>query len=444
MKLLLISNKSNENLKIINSKNIVNKQEIYTSQILEIVKGKEIRFDVLVILDSGIDISLVQLKDKLMEFEKIYPNKQIVIFTNNLEIKYKLYKYKVYFQENIRVSQKDYDNFFHNIQKHNVTSIRDIVIEEEIDVHREEDDIIKCNVNKGERNSIFSKMFKKSKGSIEEIEAVDKFKYMSKGISRIVSITGHRGSGVTSTTINLAYEAAKRDLSTIIIDLDIFNRTTNLYFSEFMRQSERDEHIAASLVKCLAKPQDYKNNACPLGNKLWITSLAYDFEDKHLINQFYTYTKLINMLTVFRQSFNLVIIDMPFDVLKQFSEIIPNIDAFALCTHNSQYSIITNLRNMSNGLTNEYIGYLNAKAKLIITKYNDRAQYEGEFFTPDKVSEIYNSDLCEELSVKMPIAGYIRYSEEFDVQIENDIPIVETSNEFKGFYSNILLRIMEG
>lgn len=446
MELLLVGGKINElpYIKVAHNTNIINKQALYTSQLLGIAEEGQVKFDGVVILEQGINQSLEELKTDLELFSRAYA-KPVMILTNSLELKLKLSDWQVYFIEKLRISQNDYDKFFEHItyKKPLVKekTLRSQPVQEVTSYMASTADVAE---EKKEKRSLFSRVFGKKTKEAEEESEDKKFKYISQGISRVVGITGHRGVGITSTAVNLAYEASKHNLSTVIVDLDIYNRTTNIYFSEFMRQAEMDEHMNASLVKCLAKPQDYKHCACYLKDKLWLTGLTYEYEDDRLLSQFYTAHKLINLITVLRQHFNLVVLDIPFEILKNFEEVIPNIDTFGLCVNNSQYSIITTLRNMGNCLSNENIGYLNAKSKLIITRYNDRVQYEGDFFTPERVSDLFASDLCEQLETKMPVAGYVRYHANFDEQIERDIPIVESDREFKEYYSNILLRILEG
>lgn len=446
MELLLVGGRINElpYIKVAHNKHIINKQTLYTSQLLEIASENNVKFDGIVILDQGIDQSLEEVKADLEMLKRTY-DKQVFVLTNNLELKLQLSNIQVHFVEKLRISQDEYDKFFEKITYERFivkeSNIRNEFIQEKA---KQVTYTPPVKEEKKEKRSLFSRVFSKKSKEVEEETEDKKFKYISQGISRVVGITGHRGVGITSTVVNLAYEASKRNLSTVIVDLDVYNRTTNIYFSEFMRQAELDEHMNASLIRCLAKPQDYKNCACYLKDKLWLTGLTYDYEDDRLLNQFYTVNKLINLITVLRQHFNLVLLDIPFEILKDFEEIIPNIDTFGLCVNNSQYSIITTLRNMGNSLSNENIGYLNAKSKLIITRYNDRVQYEGDFFTPERVSDLFASDLCEQLETKMQVAGYVRYDVSFDEQIERDIPIVETDREFKEYYSNILLRILEG
>lgn len=419
--------------KIPYKKSIINKSELSTKQVIEVLSQGQVKADYIVVLDEGIDEAFMTLVNRETE--------RLVVVTRDLRIKQKFSNLRIYFQEDICTSYEEYESILEEIIEDNKShQVSSKVTQQEITIEeRKEERVVK---EKKEHLSLFSK-FKRNKAK-EEVSEDTRFKSISSGISRIIAVTGHRGVGVTSTAVNLAYEAAKRELKTILIDLDTINRTTNLYFGEFIRQVEEDEYMAASLIRCLAKPQDYKNCACQIKPKLWLSTLAYDFNDERLMKQFCTSIKLMNLLTVLRQNFNLIILDLPMEQLGQFQEVIQNIDSFALCCNNSQYSIITTLRNMDTYLKNENIGYVNAKSKLVISRYNDHAHYEETFFTPDKVSELFASDLSDAMTIKMPIAGAISSDTDFDLQMEQDIPITESNMIFKNYYSSILLRMMEG
>lgn len=268
--------------------------------------------------------------------------------------------------------------------------------------------------------------------------------FISRGISRIVAITGHRGCGLTSTVVNLASEASKRGLSTIIIDLDIDYRSTNMYFSSFEEQTKRAEDINASLIRTLARPQDYVTTAFNIKDNLWITALGYEFNDLKLIGKFYNSNKLVGLLSVLRNKFNLVILDMPLDLCKVFKESLIHIDVFGLCVPNNLYAVLSTLRNVEVVLDEESAAYLNAKARVVVTKYNDRSRMQNEIFIPEKVNEVLASGLSDSFTYEMKLAGYVPYASNFDIQIETDVPLVNTSAVHEVAYGNILLRLMEG
>ncbi|WP_195571409.1 AAA family ATPase [Paenibacillus sp. 1001270B_150601_E10] len=300
---------------------------------------------------------------------------------------------------------------------------------------------------KEKKSSFLDRLLKKSK-NVTERTATDpltkELEKISRGMSRIVAITGHRGSGVTSTVVNVASEASKRGLSTIIIDLDIQYRTMNMYFNSFHERTKKDDMINASLIRTLARPQDYTTTTYHLKDNLCLTSLGYDFKDRLLIEQFYNSAKLISLLSLLRSKFNLILLDMPMDLCDSFRDILIHIDTFGLCVPNNIYAVLNTLKNMEVSLDNESIAYLNAKSKLVVTKYNDRSRFQQEQFTPESVSNVMTSGLLEPFMYETKVAGYVPYSQEFDGQIEADLPIVHTSKEHEHAYGSILLRLMEG
>lgn len=267
---------------------------------------------------------------------------------------------------------------------------------------------------------------------------------ISRGISRIVAVTGHRGSGVTSTAVNLASEAGRRGLSALIVDLDIDYRSMNMYFGGFHERTKRDEDINASLIRTLARPQDYTATAFPIRENLWLTGLGYEFDDPRLIGQFVTEARLTGLLSLLRNRFNLIVLDLPLDVLRKYQEIMIHIDSFGLCVPNDLYSVLSTLRNVENSLLKEQAVYLNAKSKLVVTKYNDRSRFQGDNFTPEAVSRVLTSGLMEDFTYEMKVAGHVPYSSDFDSQIESDVPLVHSSTHYERAYGNILLRLLEG
>ncbi|WP_314586798.1 hypothetical protein [Paenibacillus terrigena] len=303
------------------------------------------------------------------------------------------------------------------------------------------------NVEKEKRRSFLDCFKSKPKpGSV--IDATDRLskdiENISRGISRTVAITGHRGSGLTSTAVNIACEAGKRGLSAVIVDMDVEYRSTNMYFSRFHEQSQRHEELSASLIRSLARPQDYMTTAFNISDNLWLISLGYDFHDKRLMEQFYNNNKLIGLLSVLRTKFNLVILDMPMDLFRTFRESMIHMDMFGLCVSNNLHSILSTLRNVEGVLDQEGASYLNAKSKVIVTKYNDRSRFQREILTPDKVSEVMTSGLSDCFTYEMSVAGSVPYSNDFDSQIESDVPVVNANADYESAYGNILLRLMEG
>ncbi|WP_159081747.1 hypothetical protein [Paenibacillus sp. CAA11] len=299
-----------------------------------------------------------------------------------------------------------------------------------------------------EKKKSFFDRFKSKPQQEPVIQATDpltrEIANISRGISRIVAVTGHRGSGVTSTVVNLASEASRRGLSSIIIDMDVDYRSMNMYFSSFHERTKRSEEINASLIRTLARPQDYMTTAFNVKENMWLTGLGYDFHDGKLMSQFYNTAKLVGMLSLLRTKFNLVLLDLPLDLFRMFSDALIHIDLFGLCVPNNLHAVLSTIRNVETILDKENAHYLNAKSKIIVTQYNSLSRFQGDLFTPDKVGEVITSGLSEKFIYEMSIAGQVPYSPHFDSQIENDIPLVHSGSEYEKAFGQLLLRIMEG
>lgn len=306
----------------------------------------------------------------------------------------------------------------------------------------------KIDANELQKKSSFIDRFKFRNKNNEKAESTDKltkqFESMSRGISRVIAVTGHRGSGLTSTAVNLACEANKRGLSSIILDLDIKYRSTNMYFDKFAQIASKDETINTSLIKTLARPQDYMTTAYNVRENLWLSTLGYNFNDNKLVEHFYTGSKLIGLLSVLRHKFNLIVLDAPMDIFREFSEVLIHIDVFGLCVPNNLYSVISTIQNMNICLDTEKIAFLNAKSKLIVTKYNAQSRYQNDIFTANKVSEALTSGLNEFFTYDVDVAGVVPYGNDFDNQIETDIAVTDTNAVYEESFGKILLRLMEG
>jgi len=293
------------------------------------------------------------------------------------------------------------------------------------------------------KRSIIERFRKEKVIEAPALPAERDFEQISREISRVLAITGHRGAGVTSTAVNLAQIANDRNLSTILIDLDTVNCAINLYFSKYYEMAEKSLDIAFSLIRNLAKPQNYSINSCEINN-LYVVTLAYAFSDKELLERFYTPIKFINMLTVFRKHFQLCLLDMPMEVLGRFRESILYVDTFGLCVSNNLHSLTSTLRGLQYILTQEETELLFGKSKIIVSKFNERITIQDDFFSPEKVCDLLLELGETPLAGEFELAGYIPYHMGFDAQLETDIPIAASDAYMEKAYSDILLRMIKG
>ncbi|MDR2711608.1 MAG: ParA family protein [Clostridiales bacterium] len=261
--------------------------------------------------------------------------------------------------------------------------------------------------------------------------------------SKAIVFTGRRGSGITSTAVNIAIAANRRGLNTILVDLDVDYRSINLYFTDFIDQAEKDDAIAFSLVRLLAQPQSYQSAAVNVDG-LWLASLGYDFHDKRLLEQHFVEAKIIGLVSSLKHNFDLIVMDFPLDGLAKFPGLLNSVDVFGLCMENNIYSAFTTLRNIDIGFDDrESAPYFASKARLVVTKYNDESMYDDEIVTPEKLSElIVNEELSEDFAAELPVVGSVPYITWFGKQIERDISVMDLDNQMKQAYDGILLRLL--
>ena len=135
---------------------------------------------------------------------------------------------------------------------------------------------------------------------------------------------------------------------------------------------------------------------------------------------------------------------MPFEVLSKFKESILYIDDFGLCVSNNLYSLTATLRNAQKSFSQDELEALHSKSKIIVSKYNEQASIQGEFFSPEKVCELLLELNDTFYGSEFELAGYVPYIPDFDSQLETDIPVANTNAQMERAYSDILLRLIKG
>ncbi len=259
----------------------------------------------------------------------------------------------------------------------------------------------------------------------------------STNINRFIAVTGHRGSGVTSTAANLAVEASVQGLKTIIIDFDIDYKAMNLYFSKFGEEVNLNPELYNSLIKCLIKPESYEVNSCRINGNLLLTTLAYSIDNSDKMMQLINSKRLITLASVLKTRFNLVILDIPIDILREYDDLLIHLDSVALCINNSLHSVINTVCSMSK-FERSSLGILALKSKVIVTNYNERNLYDKKPLTSKVTCDILSELSGDVFSQNPECVGEIPYFPDFDQQIDSGKKLCTVNDGFKGVYVNIL------
>lgn len=435
---------------------VINSSELDLMNVLDHLQQENPPMDVLLITDDAFTSKATQNLDRLNALidgleASGKRNVPILIvtrdFQRNRELASAAQRYdglRVIVSDSVRIRPEEFRDALNGLSKETSNDIHKTT---RTILHKQPDHEQGISTPQEKKRSFFDRFRSKNENQPEPT-ATDRLsrdlQNISRGISRVVAVTGHRGSGLTSTVVNLAHEASKRGLSAIIVDMDVDYRSMNMYFDRFHEKSNRDQDMNASLIRTLARPQDYMTTAFNIKDNLWLAGLGYSFHDHRLMEQFYTTEKLIGLITVLRSKFNLVLLDMPLDLFEVLDESMIHMDLFGLCVPNNLHAVLSTIRNIEVVLDREKASYLNAKSKVIVTKYNDRSKFQDSLFVPEKVSELLTSGLSDYIRYEMKTAGVVPYSPGFDLQIETDIAAVNSGAEYEKAFGQMLLRLMEG
>lgn len=337
---------------------VVNESELVLGGILEFLQNINPSIDSILITDDALSLRMEQNRSDLNNLINwlLYNQKsnvKILILIRHIR-KDKEWENLSYRYPNLQIKNYEYIRITPVLFQEALEHLSDT--KPQLKQHsRLHDD--KSNQKSIDRKGSFLDRFKPKLKAPTELQATDtltrELDKISRGISRIVAITEYSGCGITSTTINVASEASKRGLNVIIVDMDIEYRSTNMYFSSFHERTKRDEDINASLIRTLARPQDCLTTAFHLKENLWLAGLGYSFSDPKLIEQFYTSSKLVGLLSLLRNKFNLILLDLPLNLLDRFREALIHIDSFGICIPNNLYAVLSTLRNVEETLNKE-------------------------------------------------------------------------------------------
>lgn len=265
---------------------------------------------------------------------------------------------------------------------------------------------------------------------------IEKTISVSNDLRKIVAITGHRGSGVTGTVANIASVASDKGLSVMVIDMDTVYRGINLFFSKFGDEVEINPELSYSLIRCLMNPGSYDVNSCKINRNLSVIALSYSVSSKERIAEALQYKRVLSLISLLKQKYNLVLIDLPMEAFKTLPDIITQIDSIGVCVNNSLYSVINTVRAIEESISNDTLLF-KTKSRVIVSKYNENNRYNSKEFTPEFTCEILN-DLSGISKGEYQNGGVVSYSKDYDLQTGSGDRICNSNSSYKNYYLDIL------
>ncbi len=261
-----------------------------------------------------------------------------------------------------------------------------------------------------------------------------------KDCKKVVVITGHRGSGVTGTLANIASVASTNNLSVMVVDMDTVYRGINLYFPKFGDEVEINPELSYSLFRCLMKPESYDVNSCRINENLSVITLSYSATNKDRLAEAMEYKRVLSLVSLLRQKYNLVLLDLPLEIMKYISDIITQVDSIGLCVNNNLYSVINTVKDIEENMCKDFLLF-RTKCRVIVSKYNENNRHHGKRFSPDYTCELLN-EISGVTKGEYQNCGVIPYTRDFDLQTGSGDRICNTSSDYRNYYFELLKNLL--
>lgn len=264
----------------------------------------------------------------------------------------------------------------------------------------------------------------------------------------VIAVTGDRQSGISTTVANMAEIYAKNGNSVLIIDLDIKRRMQPLLFKRFEEAIELDSRVAHGLLVSLVNPKNLESVYSVVSDNIAVLSISPDAERyikkfaNRPIGHVFTAANMVNLLSLSKSLFDVVIIDFPFEALKEIGECLSYVDKVVMCIPNTTYHLdmLLEIELEDLFMKNEIIAYtLMSKTKILLTKYNNLSKMHGKEMTPELVMDTLSS--LEESFYHVEVIGKIPYSIEYEKQFEKDNRIVKLDNEYRQLFEEFMQKI---
>lgn len=446
MRLYLIAGANSDAIKQVLEKNSIAVVRVETSiyEALEFLKRNRLEYDLILLTDQGV------IKDYENFSEILEGLKQVINSRAKFRFITKDPSFEVAFKQ-VFGSDNRFEACLTDQVKIPVSMLVEFCMQKNSDININVPEIpqIEDTVLLKRPRSIFEKLKPALRKDVEPEsgKSTRTFKddnvknlFSSKDIRKVVVVTGHRGSGVTGTVANIASVACNQGLSVMVVDMDTIYRGINLYFTKFGNEVEVNSELGYSLIRCLMKPDSYDVNSCIINDNLSVISLSYSVSSKERILEAMDYKRVLSLISLLRQKYNLALIDLPMEIFKSYPDISTQIDSIGLCVNNSLYSVINTVKAIEESISKDVLLF-RTKSKIIVSKYNENNRYQGKKLTPEFTCEILNN-ISEISKGEYKYCGVVPYSKDYDTYTSSTDRISNINNDYKNYYLNILKNLI--
>lgn len=257
----------------------------------------------------------------------------------------------------------------------------------------------------------------------------------------VVAFTGDRQSGISTTIANTATILAKSGLNVLIIDLDQRRRFQTQIFKNFENDVQIESRVANGLYVTLANPKNLEDVVAVVADNLSLLSLSQSVDRtierfaNRPIEQLYTASSLVTLLSFAKSVYDVVLIDFPFDELPKVGSCLSYVDRVVLCTPNTEYSLdnLFEIEIPSLLFKNDLVGHtLMSKAQILLTKYSKHSKILGKEATPQRIEKIL-FDIDDPI-YHVEVIGAIPFTYEYENQFDTNKRIVQTDKQFAEYF----------
>ncbi|MEX3914298.1 AAA family ATPase [Bacillus paralicheniformis] len=303
-----------------------------------------------------------------------------------------------------------------------VSEFEEEATEEEYVEYKEsllDDQVIEEKQQKERRTTIFSKM--KSLFKKEEQEQIENFekrylpeleinRYTSSPVTftGAIGVIGQEGSGATTSAINIAEYFAQYNKTVLYLDFDFVFGSSAYFYEDVIVQA--NPATMSEYIKRQATVDDLVVNIYEDVVYDWVGSQV-PFRNEHEgLAEEIRLEVLIQLISDFRESYDVVVVDIPFSIAEAFPEAVHHLNHVLFVTENTQTAMEFFMREMHGLVTS-------VKDKsLIVNKYNPRNYIDRRTADLSHVIE-----LTEGIYPELTVLGVINPNPYLESQQKNKV-----------------------
>lgn len=254
--------------------------------------------------------------------------------------------------------------------------------------------------------------------------------------TKIILCTGERRSGVSTFVSNIAQQMQRDGLSCLVVDLDFERRGQSINFP--YEHDPDDVRLTYSLYNAIKSTASISEHAIQLDEGLDFLGTSLYVGDPQIMYDHVTNTTLQHLLTVALTEYDVVLMDCPFEQLKQYSSLVglASIIVHSVSTDiRSVYNTLNALTESDFASVTDYNIYL-SKMMLLLNCYTvhkwNRTEITERYF-PQVLYGLTDAPMYLDLAV----VGRIPCFPDYDAWMDNGKLLVD-NKKYRDWFVQIL------